>query len=157
MSAKNGKASLASDPLDKADRDALARVGATGPQDPAASTPTAAEDGQPSSAVSSAGSQMWAGHAATLANQFFRSKFGPAGAIPDTILSAIKADLAAAIDAYLPAIDARPGIFALVALGGHFVACAAQAKKEKPSASWDKAEPEKPLSSESSSGENREC
>jgi len=149
MTRKNEKASSGSDaPLDAEDRAALDKVADAGNQSPPSASPTA-EGGQPSSAVTQS-SMLWAGHALSLCNQFFVSRFGDGGAIPGAILDPIKLDLAAAIDAYLPAIDAKPGVFAAVALGGHFFACLQAAKgNATPSESSDKAEAEKQRSSSS--------
>ena len=155
MSEKNGKASLASKPLDVEDTEALARVAGSANQGTESASP-AAGGGQPSPAVNlSPGALMWAGHAVNLCNQFFVARFGAEGKIPDSVLDPIRNDLALAIDTYLPSIEAKPGVFALVALGGHFFACQ-RAHSEKPSASSDSPGPEKLRSSGSSSDAERE-
>lgn len=136
--------------LDPEDRDALDRLngdlGGSANQGAAPSTPGASAP--QGAAAPTPNATLWAGHVAALCNQFFISRFGEAGAIPETILAPIKADLAAAIDAYLPQLDAKPGIFAAVALGSHFVTCQQRARANaRPSGSSDKVEPEKVRSS----------
>lgn len=154
MSEKNGKASLASKPLETEDIEALARVAGSANQSTESASP-AAGDGQPSPAVNrSPGALMWAGHAVNLCNQFFVARFGTEGKIPDSVLDPIRDDLALAIDTYLPSIEAKPGVFALVALGGHFFACQ-RAHNAKPSASSDSPVQEKQRSSGSSSDAER--
>ncbi len=149
------KVSSGSEDLDTEDRAALSKVGDAGNQSPPSPSPTA-EAGQPAPAVTPS-SLVWAGHVVTLCNQYFVTRYGSGAAIPGAILDPIKTDIAAAIDAYLPAVESQPGVFALVALGGHFFACQQSAKDSaKPSASSDRAGAERPHSSSSSSNGNGE-
>lgn len=144
MTDPNEKVSSASKPLDSEDAEAL-RVAGSAYQGTESASP-AAGDGQPSPAVNqlSPGAVMWAGHALALCNQFFVSRFGAEGKIPDAVLEPIRNDLALAIDTYLPTVETKPGIFALVALGGHFFACQRErVRNAKQSESSGSQEPER--------------
>lgn len=152
MNPQHEPASSASEPLDREDREALDRVSGSANQGAAPGSPTAG--GPQGSPAVTPQALVWAGHVVSLCNQFFITKFGAEAALPDRISIPIQSDLALAIDTYLPALDAKPGIFAAIALAGHFIACA-QAASAKRSASSARAGAEKPPSSSSSSDSDR--
>lgn len=145
---KNGNTSAPSSgiDLDEADLTALNYLddkGGTGNQGPEPPPPGV---GSPSGAPTPTPQALtYAGHGASLCNEFFLRRFGPDKGLSPQLLGAIQADLALAIDTYFPAIEAKPGLFALVAIGGHYFACQTEAKASgKQSASSAKVEAEKP-------------
>lgn len=148
--------SSATDPLDKEDQDALDRV--TGSEHQGSAPVSPAAEGPQGSPAATPQSLMFAGHVSTLFNEFFLRRFGPDKGLSAPLLTAIQQDLALALDTYFPNVEAKPGMFAALAIGGHFFACQAQVQKDSatPSASSDKAGAEKPPSLNISSDENRE-
>lgn len=144
MTNQNEKASGASSaPLDPEDREALERAqpDSSGNQGPALSSPG---EGGPKGAPSpTPQAQLFAGHVAMLCNEFFLKKFGAENGLSGGMLDAIKLDTAAAIDLYLPNVDAKPGMFSALVLIGHYIQCARNQQTVKPLASSDRAEPEK--------------
>lgn len=156
MTTTTAPASSATEPLDKEDQDALDRV--TGSDNQGSAPVSPAAGGPQGSPAATPQSLMFAGHVSTLCNEFFVRRFGPDKGLSAPLLTAIQQDLALALDTYFPNVEAKPGMFAALAIGGHFLACQAQARKETatPSGSSDKAAAEKLPSSSISSDANRE-
>jgi hypothetical protein len=145
-------------PLEKEDQEALDRVNGSAHQGAAPFPPTA-EGSQGSSAVPpTPQSVTFAGHITALVNEFFVRRFGPDKALSGALLDAIKQDTALALDTYFPNVETKPGVFAALALGGHFIACQRQARQESAtqSALSAKAEPAKPPFSNTLSESERE-
>ena len=155
MKATKQAASSATEALDPEDRAALdltQQADGAGNQGPAPSPPGV--DSPQGASTPTPQAQTYAGYAASLCNEFFVRRFGPDKGLSPQLLDAIRADLALALDTYFPRIEAKPGLFALVALGGHFLACQTEAKASaRQSGSSGKAEPEKLRSSSLSSVE----
>lgn len=133
-------------PLDKEDREALTRaqgetLDSSGNQGPALSSP--GEGGPKGSPSPTPQAQLFAGHVAMLCNEFFLRKFGPENGLSSGMLDAIKLDTAAAIDLYLPNVDAKPGMFSALVVIGHYIQCARNKPTVTPLESSVKAEPEK--------------
>lgn len=138
--------SASSASLESEDREALARA-----QDPkldgsanqGAASSSPGGDGPKGPSSPTPQSQVFAGHVATLCNEFFIRRFGPDKGLSSGMLDALKLDTATALDTYLPNIDAKPGMFSALVLIGHYIQCSRDKQTEKPLESSDKAEPEK--------------
>ena len=100
------------------------------------------------------GAQMFSDILADLFDEFFVRKFGGNSSLSERFKTGLKADIALAIDTYIPNVQTRPGVTALIILGSHYALCARQAAIEKRLASSDKAAQGKPLSSSSLSPES---
>lgn len=151
MTQNKEKASSASEraALDAEDREALERAQPTNLDSSAnqgAALSSPGEGGPKGAPSPTPQAQLFAGHVAMLCNEFFLKKFGPDKGLSQAMLDALKLDTATALDTYLPNIDAKPGMFSALVLIGHYIQCSRAQQTEIPSASLDKAEPEKPLS-----------
>ncbi len=138
--------SVSSGSLEAEDREALERAHNTkmdGSANQGAASSSPGGDGPKGPSSPTPQSQVFAGHVASLCNEFFIRKFGPDKALSGGMLDALKMDTAAALDLYLPNVDAKPGIFSALVLIGHYIQCSRDKQTEKQSGSSDKAEQEK--------------
>lgn len=146
---KEKVSSASSAVLDPEDHAALDRANGVNVGDSAiqgAASPSPGVDGGIPPSTPTQQSSIFAGHVATLCNEFFVRRFGADKSLSSGLLEAIKLDVATALDTYFPNVQAKPGIFSALVLIGHYAACARQASIETRSASSAKAEPEKPPS-----------